>query len=141
MINVNKIQFKDNTDRYGHLTPIEGGRDIPFAIRRVYYISGVEEGVRRGFHSHRKLKQILICVHGKVKILVKTPEEEEVITLDSASQGLYIAEMVWREMYDFEDGAVLLVLASDHYSEDDYIRDYKQYEQEAKDFFGGRNCE
>ncbi len=140
MINVNKIQFKDNTDRYGHLTPIEGGSDIPFDIQRVYYISDVEEGVRRGFHSHRRLKQILICVHGKVKILVKTPAQEEIITLDSASQGLYIAEMIWREMYDFEDGAVLLVLASDHYSEDDYIRDYEQYEQEAKEYFGGGDC-
>lgn len=141
MINVNKIQFKDNTDRYGHLTPIEGGDDIPFNISRVYYIFGVEGGVRRGFHSHRKLKQVLICVHGSVKILVKTPEEEETITLDSASEGLYIAEMVWREMYDFEDGAVLLVLASEHYSEDDYIRDYRQYETEAKEFFGGGNGE
>lgn len=69
MINVSKIQFKDHTDQYGHLTPIEGGGDIPFEIRRVYYISGVEKGVRRGFHSHRKLKQVLLCVHGRVKIL------------------------------------------------------------------------
>lgn len=139
MVNVRKIQFQDHTDRYGHLTPIEGSSDIPFAISRVYYISGVKAGVRRGFHSHRKLRQVLVCVHGSVKILVKTPEEEEIVTLDSASEGLYIAEMVWREMYDFKDGAVLLVLASEYYSEDDYIRDYGQYELEAKEFFGGRD--
>lgn len=137
MVNVSRIQFKDHTDRYGHLTPIEGGDDIPFEIQRVYYISGVEEGVRRGFHSHRKLKQVLLCVHGCVKILVKTPFEEEVVELNCASEGLYIEEMVWREMYDFEDGAVLLVLASDHYTEEDYIRNYQQYEKEAKVFFGG----
>lgn len=137
MMNVSKYRFKDITDKYGHLTPIEGKKDIPFDVKRVYYISGVEAGVRRGFHSHRDLKQMLICVHGKVKILVKTPYEEEIVELSSPFEGLYIGEMVWREMYDFEDGAVLLVLASEYYTEDDYIRDYKIYEKEAKEFIGG----
>ena len=74
-------------------------------------------------------------MHGSVKILVKTPYEEENILLDNPSKGLYIGSMVWREMYDFSPDAVLLVLASEHYTLEDYIRDYEDYEQEAKEYF------
>ena len=129
MENVKKIKFKVNTDKWGNLTPIEQKKDIGFNIKRIYYIYEVEEGVRRGFHSHKKLEQILICVHGKVNILVKTPNEEEIVTLDNPSEGLYIGPNIWREMYDFEDGAVLLVLASDYYKVSDYIREYDKYEK------------
>lgn len=132
MENVKIINFKINTDKYGKLTPIEQKIDIGFNIKRVYYIYEVEEGVRRGFHSHKKLEQVLICVHGKVKILVKTPNEEEIITLDNPSEGLYIGPNIWREMYDFEEGAVLLVLASDYYKVSDYIREYDKYEKYYK---------
>lgn len=135
MKNVKLVQFKDYTDKYGHLTPIEEGIDVGFDIKRVYYITKVEEGVRRGFHSHRDLEQVLLCLNGSVKILVKTPDEEEVIILNNPAQGLYIGPMVWREMYDFSEGAVLLVLASEHYTVSDYIRDYKEYEKEAIEFF------
>ncbi len=131
MKNVGMIDFRSHNDNYGKLVPLEAGGDIPFDVKRVYYIYEVEEGVRRGFHSHRDLEQVLICVHGKVKILVKTPYEEEVIELDDPSKGLYIGHMIWREMYDFSDGAVLLVLASEHYTEDDYIRKYDNYLEEA----------
>ncbi len=125
-----KIKLFDvNTDKYGKLVPLEGNDTIPFDIKRVYYIYEVEEDVRRGFHSHKELEQVLICVHGSVKILVKTPEEEEIITLDDPKKGLYIGPNIWREMYDFKDGAVLLVLASDHYDIKDYIRKYENYEK------------
>lgn len=131
MKNVANIQFNPHSDNYGQLIALEELHEIPFPIKRVYYIYNVEEGVRRGFHSHRDLHQVLICLHGKVKILVKTPDEEMVVELDDPSKGLYIGPMVWREMYDFEDGGVLMVLASEYYTVSDYIRDYSVYEKEA----------
>ena len=129
MENIKIKLFDVNTDKYGKLVPLEGNDTIPFDIKRVYYIYEVEEDVRRGFHSHKELEQVLICVHGSVKILVKTPEEEEIFTLDDPKKGLYIGPNIWREMYDFEDVAVLLVLASDHYDIKDYIRKYENYEK------------
>ena len=121
------INYQPYADEYGSLIALEGDKSVPFKIKRVYYIYGVEKGVRRGFHAHKELEQVLICVHGSVKILLKTPENEKTITLDDVSKGLYIGPNIWREMYDFEDDAVLLVLASEHYKVSDYIRDYGEY--------------
>jgi len=131
MYNTTLIKFKDITDKCGHLTPIEGKIDIPFEIKRIYYITRVAQGVTRGFHSHRKLHQTLICLNGSVKIRTKNPNEEEIIELNDPSVGLYIGPYVWREMFDFTEGSVLLVLASDYYNEDDYIRNYDLYLEEA----------
>ncbi len=128
MKNVKMIPLDVHSDSYGKLTPIEGRESIPFDIQRVYYIYEVDQDVRRGFHSHKNLEQVLICVHGSVKILLKTPDEEKTVVLDNPSQGLYIGPDIWREMYDFSCGAVLLVLASEHYDVSDYIRDYQQYD-------------
>lgn len=139
MINVKHFVFSDNMSEYGNLIPIEQSKDIPFEIKRVYYIFDVPSGIRRGFHSHYNLDQMLICVSGSVKILTKTPYEEEITMLDSPEKGLFIGPMVWREMYDFSPGAVLLVLASELYSVSDYIRDYHMYESEAKKYFDGEN--
>ncbi len=133
--NTNMITFSKHLDNYGALIPVETNKDIPFGIKRIYYIFDVEHKMRRGFHSHRNLEQALICVHGSVKILVKTPYEEENILLNDPQKALYIGPMVWREMYDFSEEAVLLVLASEHYMVEDYIRDYAQYEKEAKEYF------
>lgn len=133
--NTGMFTFKKFLDKWGDLVPIEEEQDVPFSIKRIYYISNVKEGVRRGFHSHRDLHQALICVHGSVKILVKTPYEEDNIVLNDHTKGLYIGPMVWREMYDFSQDAVLLVLASEHYTVSDYIRDYAEYEAEAKEYF------
>ena len=135
MVNCKMIQMPAFAGEYGQLNAIEGGKDIPFDVQRVYYITGVPKGVTRGFHSHRKLEQVLLCVNGSVKIRLKTPTAEEIVTLDDPSKGLYIGHMIWREMYDFTEGAVLLVLASQHYTEGDYIRDYEQYLQEAEEYF------
>ena len=126
---------------YGQLNAIEGGKDIPFDVQRVYYITGVPKGVTRGFHSHRKLEQVLLCVNGSVKIRLKTPKAEEIVTLDDPSKGLFIGHMIWREMYDFTEGAVLLVLASQHYTEADYIREYAQYLREAEVYFKRRDVQ
>ena len=131
MLNSGIMKFKRVEGKYGNLVPIEGGRDIPFDIKRIYYITDVESDIARGFHSHRMLHQVLLCLNGEVKIKLKTPFEEEVIQLKNDSRGLYIGPMIWREMYDFSENAVLLVLASDNYSEDDYIRNYDFYLDEA----------
>ena len=129
------MEFPRHMDEYGSLVPIEASDSVPFDIKRVYYIYGVEKGVRRGFHSHADLEQVLICVSGHVRILVKTPWEEQAIFLDDPQKGLYIGPMVWREMFDFSGDAVLLVLAGDHYKVEDYIRDYNKYEQIARQYF------
>ena len=132
MYNCSLLKFKDITDKYGHLTPIESKIDTPFEIKRIYYITNVDQGVTRGFHSHHKLHQVLICLNGSVKIRVKNPNEEEVFELNKPSVGLYIGQLIWREMFDFTEGSVLLVLASEHYDEKDYIRNYDFYLEEAK---------
>ncbi|RKJ20222.1 WxcM-like domain-containing protein [bacterium D16-50] len=132
-MDVRKIKFRDiidlkNEDRpRGHLTPIESAMDIPFEIKRIYYITRVPENTVRGFHAHKKLNQVLICLNGCVTIKVSTPNEEKTFILDNPSEGLYIGTGLWREMYDFTPAAVLLVLASEYYSESDYIRDFDEY--------------
>lgn len=133
--NCRMIDFKDFGDARGHLTAIESARDLPFNIQRIYYITGVASGQERGFHSHRCLEQVLLCLNGSVKIRVKTPFEQETVLLNSPASGLYIGHMVWREMFDFSDGAVLLVLASEFYTKSDYIRDYDAYLPEATVYF------
>lgn len=138
MKNVKILQLPKISDStYGSLTAIECGKEIPFDVKRVYYIYDVPGNTRRGFHSHNDLHQILICVKGSVKILTKTPFEEEIHELNQANQGLYIGPMVWREMYDFSQDAVLVVLASELYDEADYIRKYDDYEKKAHQFFKG----
>lgn len=135
MYNCSLIKFRNIDDKYGKLTPIESKFDVPFEIKRIYYISGVEEGCERGFHAHRKLHQVLICLNGSVKIRVKTPGKEEVFNLNKSYEGLYIGKLVWREMFDFSKDAVLLVLASEYYDESDYIRNFDFYLQEAGRFY------
>lgn len=135
MFNTGLIKFKNIRDNYGALVPIESKKDIPFEIKRIYYIKEVEKEAVRGFHSHRMLHQVLICISGDVKIRLKNGLEEEIVHLDDNDYGLYIGPMVWREMLEFSKDAVLLVLASEYYDESDYIRKYDTYLQEAKEFF------
>lgn len=120
-------QFPPHGDDRGQLIAIEAHKDLPFAIKRVYYIYDTLSGVRRGFHAHQNLQQILICVSGSCKIHLDNGKETAEVTLDKPWEGLYIANDMWREMYDFSEGAVLLVLASDYYDEADYIRDYDRF--------------
>ncbi len=143
MNNVRMIEFKDIVDEnnkerpMGHLTPIESGQDIPFEIKRIYYLTRVPENTIRGFHSHKELQQVLLCLNGRVTISVATPYEKELITLDDPARGLYIGPMIWREMYDFSPGSVLVVLASQHYNEEEYIRDYRSYCEIAQEYLKG----
>lgn len=131
MYNCSLFKFLSIDSNYGNLTPIEELLDIPFDIKRIYYITKVPQDTARGFHAHRKLHQVLICVNGSVKIKVKNPKEETEFILNNSSVGLYIGPYVWREMYDFSKDAVLLVLASDYYNENDYIRNIDFYMKEA----------
>ncbi|KOP72013.1 dTDP-6-deoxy-3,4-keto-hexulose isomerase [Bacillus sp. FJAT-21945] len=135
MFNCSLIKLRQISDRYGNLTAIEGKEDIPFEIKRVYYITKVEDSVTRGYHAHRKLHQILICLNGSVKVQLKNPYNEEIVELNDSSLGLYIGPYIWREMFDFSEGSVLLVLASEKYDESDYIRNYDFYLDEARKLF------
>lgn len=125
--NVDNIDLPCYSDEFGSLVAIEANDSIPFDIKRVYYIFGVDEGIRRGFHSHDALEQVLVCVRGSVTILLDDATEEKTVVLDDPTQGLYIGKMVWREMFDFSYDAVLLVMASEHYDTSDYIRDYNEF--------------
>lgn len=126
-MNVTKYTFPPHGDDRGQLVAIEATKDLPFEIRRVYYIYDTLPGVRRGFHAHRNLQQILICVSGSCKIHLDNGHDTAEVTLDKPNEGLYIANNMWREMYDFTPGAVLLVLASEYYDEADYIRNYEDF--------------
>jgi dTDP-4-dehydrorhamnose 3,5-epimerase-like enzyme len=124
MYDLNKIGNAD----VGYLTAIEEKKDgVPFQIKRVYYIYDVPEQVRRGFHAHKELKQFIICLNGSVEIRVEKGNITENYKLDNPTKGLFINAQVWREMYNFNSDTVLLVLASDIYKEDDYIRDYQEF--------------
>ena len=119
--------FQPHGDDRGQLVALEEFIDIPFEIKRVYYMYETGEGVRRGFHAHKSLEQILICIHGTCKILLDNGFEKKIVPLEKPYEGLYISNDMWREMYDFSPDAVLLVLASDLYDESDYIRDYDEF--------------
>lgn len=124
---VKMYQFPPHGDDRGQLIAIEEGKDLPFDVKRVYYIYDTLPGVRRGFHAHRCLQQILICVSGSCKIHLDNGHDTAEVLLDKPSEGLYIANDMWREMYDFSPDAVLLVLASEYYDEADYIRNYEDF--------------
>lgn len=129
-MHVLKYVFQQHGDERGMLVALEECKDIPFEIKRVYYLYDTKEGVRRGFHAHKSLEQILVCIHGSCKILLDNGTEKKVVSLEKPYEGLYIANDIWREMYDFSSDAVLLVLASDFYKEEDYIRDYDVFKKE-----------
>lgn len=122
-----KYSFQEHGDERGQLIALEESKEIPFAIKRVYYMYDTGEGVRRGFHSHRTLEQILICIHGSCRVMLDDGKEKKDILLDKPYEGIYVGPDTWREMYDFSPDAVLLVLASQLYDEKDYIRDYGQF--------------
>lgn len=111
----------------GELSFFEAGRDIDFEIKRVYYISRVPEGVQRGFHAHKELKQLLFCPYGEIRLTLDNGLEREEITLDDPSIGVVIEKPMWREMLWLKENSVLCVAASDYYREEDYIRDYNEF--------------
>jgi len=124
---IKTISFKPLGDQRGSLVALENNKSVPFDIKRVYYIFGTKEGVSRGFHAHRNLKQVAVCVTGSCRFVLDNGKQKEEIILDSPLKGLVIGKMIWREMYDFSGDCVLLLLASEYYDEADYIRDYQKF--------------
>lgn len=126
---IKKYVFQPHGDDRGQLVALEEYKDIPFEIKRVYYMYDTGENVSRGHHAHKSLEQILICVHGSCKVLLDNGIEKEEILLDRPNEGLYVSQNIWREMFDFSSDAVLMVLASELYDEADYIRNYEEFLQ------------
>ncbi len=122
----------------GNLTPIEIPGDIPFEVKRMYYIYGVGQSEVRGNHSHKKLHQVLICLNGSIDVRLENFFGEEKYTLNDPSVGLYVGPDNWREMSNFSDNSVLLVLASAPYDESDYIRDYDEFVSFNQKKYGGK---
>ena len=122
-----KYMFQPHGDERGQLVAIEEYKDIPFHIKRVYYMYDTGDKIIRGHHAHKKLEQILICIHGCCKIKLDNGEETKIVLLEKPYEGLYVSNNMWREMYDFSSDAVLMVLASEMYDEADYIRDYDEF--------------
>ena len=113
----------------GELSFFEGERDVPFPIRRIYYITKVPEGVRRGFHAHKKLKQLLFCPYGSIQLLLENDTGREEIELSDPSVGVVIDKPTWREMLWLQKDSVLCVAASDYFEVEDYIRDYEEFKK------------
>ncbi len=124
------IDFKTLGDERGSLIAIEEGYNAPFDIKRVYYIFDTKKDVRRGYHAHIDLKQIAIAVKGSCTFVLDNGKNREDIILDNPNKGLLIEGLIWREMYNFSDDCVLMVIASEHYDKKDYIRDYDVFLKE-----------
>jgi dTDP-4-dehydrorhamnose 3,5-epimerase-like enzyme len=127
-----KLDFTTKGDENGSLIALEENKNIPFDIKRVYYIFDTKEGVRRGFHAHKSLEQVLICINGSCNILLDDGTEKTVIKLENRNEGIHIKKMIWHEMFNFSADCVLMVLASDLYYEEDYIRDYNDFKNYPK---------
>ena len=134
MHNMNKVKmlsFKQNGDERGHLVVIEGNKDIPFDIKRIFYIYGSDPTVVRGQHANREPEFVLVNVAGKSKVKVYDGKGNEAIfILNRPHTGIYLPTMVWKDMYDFSEDSVLLVLASEAYNPNEYIRNYDEFVEE-----------
>ena len=119
--------FQRMGDDAGWLIALETGKNIPFDMRRAYYIYGTADGVTRGKHAHHKLRQLMVCMAGSCTVLLDDGHTREEVRLTTNERGLYIDPMVWHEMHTFSRDCVLLVLADDLYKLDDYIRDYTAF--------------
>lgn len=125
------IDFPALGDERGSLIALESEKTVPFPIKRVYYIFGTNAGVSRGFHAHKRLQQVALCITGKCRMILDDGRQRNEVWLDSPNKGLIIGDLVWREMHDFSEDCVLLVLASEHYDEADYIRDYDKFKNQV----------
>ena len=127
---VRMLEFNQKGDERGHLVILEGAKDIPFEIKRVFYIYGSDHDVVRGQHANRESEFVLINVAGKSKVTVKDGKgNEAVYSLNRPHTGIYLPKMIWKEMYDFSEDSVLLCVASTHYNADEYIRNYEEFEK------------
>lgn len=123
------VKLPERRSETGNIVIAEVEKDVPFAIRRVYCLVDLDVETRRGFHAHRQLEQLVICLHGSCRILLDDGSRRTEVTLAQPNRGLLLRSMIWREMFDFSQGCVLMVLASEHYDEADYIRNYDDFMQ------------
>ncbi|MFT5923080.1 MAG: dTDP-4-dehydrorhamnose 3,5-epimerase-like enzyme [Paraglaciecola sp.] len=131
-MDIKLIQLKSCGDERGSLIALEERSNIPFEIKRVYYMFNTGDGVRRGFHAHKALKQVAIAVRGSCKFMLDDGTEKIEVTLNHPAQGLLIESFMWREMFDFSADCVLIVLADQVYDEADYVRNYDQFIEQVQ---------
>jgi len=124
------LNFRVRGNHDGKLVALEKGDDFPFEIKRVYYIWDTAHDVVRGKHAHRNLEQVIVCTSGSCDFILDNGQEKTTVHLDNPTQGLYIPGNTWREFTNFSDDCVIMVLASEHYTESDYIRDYDTFLKE-----------
>jgi len=118
-------------DPRGNLTFVEGGRHVPFEIKRVYYLYDVPGGAERGGHAHKNLRQLIVAMSGSFDVHLDDGRAKKMFHLNRSYNGLFVCPMIWREISNFSSGAVCLVLASNFYDDDDYYRDYVQFQNDA----------
>lgn len=128
------LNFKDFGDERGKLVVIEGEEDIPFEIKRVFYIYGSDSAVIRGQHANRESEFVLVNIAGTSKVMITDSRKKNIVHLDRPMKAVYIPKMMWKEMYDFSSDSVLLVLANTHYNGKEYIRDYDEYIEIMKNY-------
>ena len=126
---IETLEFPPLGDDRGSLVALEAQKTVPFALKRVYYISGTKAGISRGFHAHHTLHQVAVCVTGKCRIVMDNGSSREEVWLNEPTKGLLIGNLIWHEMHDFSPDCVLLVLASENYNESDYIRSYEEFKR------------
>ncbi|WP_374347866.1 FdtA/QdtA family cupin domain-containing protein [Chitinimonas sp.] len=131
-MNIRFMQLQAHGDERGALIALEEGVNVPFTVRRVYYMFDTKPGVRRGLHAHRNLRQVVVAVRGSCRFLLDDGHEQIQVLLDHPAQGILLESMVWREMYDFSEDCVLMVLADTPFDESDYIRDKEEFIAEAQ---------
>lgn len=124
---INLIDFKTLGDERGSLIALESNQQIPFEIKRVYYLFATKSDVARGFHAHKALKQVAICLKGSCRFVMDDGQDKQQVILSTPDKGLLIDAMQWHEMYDFSEDCILMVLADQVYDESDYIRDYEEF--------------
>jgi len=129
---INIIDLPSLGDERGGLIALENNDSVPFEIKRVYCILDTKKGISRGFHAHKALKQLAICISGSCRFVLDDGKHKEDVVLKKPTGGLLIDRMIWHEMYDFSDDCVLMVLADEVYDESDYIRDYEEFLDAAR---------
>lgn len=126
-MNISLVGLQKHGDERGMLIALEEGKNVPFVIRRVYYLFGTKGGVHRGLHAHRNLRQLAVAMRGSMTFRLSDGFSRREIVLDDPAEGLLLDRMIWREMCDFSEDCVLMVLADQLYDPTDYIRDYDEF--------------
>ena len=127
MLPLNKIH-----NRAGNITIVEGNVNVPFDVKRIYYLYDIPGGEDRGGHAHKELRQLIVAASGSFNILLDDGKNKKIVTLNRPDYGLLVVPGIWRDLMNFSSGAICMVLASEGYSEDDYIRQYQDFEDYKK---------